>query len=396
VRVEVPDADDPAVSAALLRSWLDDGAVMVDAPGVAVVRQRYVGPDGVRRTRTAVCCEVGLEPFDAGIVLAHERTFDAPRRARVELMRATSANISPVLLTYHDPERSLVDLFASVTDEEPDFTSTDAAGTQSAVWYVTDTALCDAFEAAVAPHQLLIADGHHRYTAALEYRDEVRAGRVGSKLVVAGGAEHVGPDHTSSSWHDGVLAMVVNAADPGITVFPTHRVLSDVDAARLDAFINEAGALEASDFGDDVDAALAALDSSEHPGFVAVGGGRPVRVLTVPDPLDMQLAAPDSCEAARRLDVVALHALVIDGGACLAEHATGGVRYTRSLAEALELVAAAPKTTLALLTRGIAPSEVLEVARAGELLPQKSTYFYPKVPTGVAFRAVDPALIGLG
>lgn len=395
MRVELPDGGDPQVSAALLRAWLDEGALEAGDVGVAVVRQRFVGPDGVRRTRTAVCCEVGLHEFDEGVVLPHERTFDAPRLVRTELMRATGANVSPVFLAYHDPSQSLVDLFASVTDDEPDFTSVDGDGTQTAVWFVTDVSLCEAFERAVAPHPLLIADGHHRYTAALEYRREVR-GAATPRLVVAGGSEHVGPEHTSSSWHDGVLAMVVNSADPGICVFPTHRVLQDVDAARLDRFIVESGAFAVEAFGTDVAAAMAALEELAVPGVVAYGGGHGARLLSVPDELDMQLAAPDSCEASRRLDVTALHALIIDGGACLVEHARGGVRYTRVLDEAIATADAAPATTLAFLMRGADPAAILEVARAGELLPQKSTYYFPKVPTGVAFRAVDPALLGLG
>ncbi len=397
ILVELPEGGDPANAANLLREWIDEGALEAGEVGVAVVRQRFVGPDGVRRTRTAVCCEVQLHDFAEGVVLPHERTFDAPRIARTELMRTTGANISPVLLAYHDPERSLVDLFASVTDDEPDFTSIDGDGTQTAVWFVQDTSLCGAFEQAVAPHPLLIADGHHRYTAALAYRDEVVGATGRPKLVVAGGGDHLGPEHTSSSWHEGVLAMVLNSADPGIEVFPTHRVLREVDPARLDRFVVESGALEEREFGDDLDGAMAALEQLDVPGFVAIGGGegRGARLLSVPDELDMQLAAPDSCDAARKLDVLALHALVIDGGACLIEHASGGVKYTRVLQEAVDMVGVAPTDTLALLMRGADPALIHEVAAAGELLPQKSTYYFPKVPTGVAFRAVDPALLGL-
>lgn len=396
ILLELPEGGDPANAAELLREWLDEGVLEAGEVGVAVVRQRFVGPDGVRRTRTAVCCEVQLHDFDEGVVLPHERTFDGPRIARTELMRATKANISPVLLAYHDPSRSLVDLFASVTDEEPDFTAIDEDGTQTAVWLVQDVTLCETFEQAVAPHPLLIADGHHRYTAALAYRDEV-VGAERPRLVVAGGSDHVGPEHTSSSWHHGVLAMVVNSADPGIEVFPTHRVLRGVDAARLERFVVESGAFRQRDFADDdLSGAMDALDQLDVPGVVAIGGGRAPRLLSVPDELDLQLAAPDSCEPARRLDVLALHALLIDGGACLVEHAAGGIGYTRVLQEAVDAVAAAPRDTLAFLMRGADPAVIHAVAAAGELLPQKSTYYYPKVPTGVLFRAVDPALVGLG
>jgi uncharacterized protein (DUF1015 family) len=395
IRLELPDDGDPQNTKRLMQEWLDEDVLEAGDVGVAVVRQRFVGPDGVRRTRTAVCCEVELSPFGEGVVLPHERTFDAPRRTRTELMRVTGANISPVFLAYHDPSASLTDLFSSVTDDEPDFTNTDDDGTQTAVWYVTDVTLCEAFEQAVKPHPLLIADGHHRYTAALEYQSEVAAGKP--KLVMAGGSDHVGPPHTSSSWHDGVLAMVVNSAEPGICVFPTHRILRDVNGSKLDNFIVEAGALESQEFGEDIAKAVVALEelNDDVPAFIAFGGGKGARLLTVPDPLDMQLAAPESCEAARKLDVLALHALVIDGGAVLADHSSG-TSYTRTLNEAIAAVEADSAKTLSFIMRGVDPMRIHEVAEAGELLPQKSTYYFPKVPTGVAFRAVDPAILGLG
>jgi uncharacterized protein (DUF1015 family) len=392
--LEVPDDGLATTSGRLLRAWLDEGALTAGEVGLAVVRQRFVGPDGVRRERTSVCCEVRLEPFGSGYVLPHERTFDGPRKARTELMRGTGANVSPVFLAYHDPERSLVDLFASVTDDEPDFTGVDPDGTQSAVWFVTDVSLTDAFTAAVDPHALLIADGHHRYTAALEYQAEVSAGRP--HLVEAGGTEYDGPPYTASSWENGVLAMVANSADPGIVVFPTHRILRGADPARLDRFIVEAGAFADQVFAT-VDEAMAALELLDVPGFVVLGGGRPIRLLSVPDELDMQLAAPDSCDAARRLDVLALHALLLDGGAVLTDHLTadGSLTYTRVLAEAVQAAEDGGSDTLVFVMREIDPMQIHEVARHGELLPQKSTYYYPKVPTGVAFRAVDPTLLGL-
>lgn len=396
IHVELPSGGNPAASAAIFEDWLQEGALEVGEVGVAVVRQRFVGPDNVRRTRTAVACEVRLHEFSERVILPHEQTFDGPRISRTQLMHSTGMNISPVLLAFHDPKRSLVDLFSSVTDEEPDFTAIDSEGTQSAIWFVEDVSLCEAFEQAVAPHSLLIADGHHRYTAALAYRESIIDASSSRRLVVAGGSDHLGPQHTSSSWHNGVLAMVVNSADPGIEVFPTHRILRGVDSARLERFVVESGALTEQAFGDDFESAMSALESLSCPGFLVMGGaGKKLRVLSVPDSLDMQLAAPDSCDAARSMDVRALHALIIDGGACLIEHAKGGVGYSRSITEVQAAVADNPDTTLAFITRSIDPSVIHEIAQEGELLPQKSTYYYPKVPTGVVFRAVDPARIGL-
>jgi uncharacterized protein (DUF1015 family) len=383
VLVELPEGGDPEAAAHLLQRWVAEDVLEGDY-GVAVVQQRYVGPDGVRRTRLGVACEVELHDFADGVVLPHERTFEAPRRARQELMRVTQANVSPVFLAYHDPERSLYDLFASCTDVEPDFTATDADGTQTAVWFVQDLAICEQFEAAVADHPLLIADGHHRYTAALAYRDEVRAGSP--HLSVVGGREHAGPEHTTSSGPDGVLAILCNSADPGMMVFPTHRIFEGVHMSQLSEFILGSGAFTITPYSD-VATAVDALDHLVVPGFV-VHHASGSWVYALADPVDMELAVPGSSEAYRSLDVTALHDLVIDGGALLGQVATA-TRYTRSLDEALDLVAAGDDR-IGFLMRGVAVDAIYGVARAGELLPQKSTYFYPKVPTGVVFRQLAP------
>lgn len=384
VLLELPEGDDAKAAGALLEEWIDDDVLEGGEVGLAIIQQRYVGPDGVRRTRIGVACEVALHDFADGAVLPHEQTFDAPMRQRLELMAQTGANISPVFLLYHDPERSLADLLSSVTDDEPDFTATDGDTTQTAVWFVTDPSACEVFERAVTPHPLLIADGHHRYTAALAYREQVRA--EAPKLSVVGGTDHMGPPHTSTSGAEGVLAVVANSADAGICVFPTHRVLHGVDLKQLDEFVLGSGAFRC-DIHDDVEDALLQLEGSKVPGFVVHHQSR-TRTFTLADPVDLELAAPDASAPARDLDVVALHSLVIDGGALLSQ-AASGTTYTRSLDEALRLVAE-DSGTIGFLMRAVDVAKIHEVARAGDLLPHKSTYFFPKVPTGVVFRPLQP------
>ncbi|MBC7643618.1 MAG: DUF1015 family protein, partial [Thermoleophilia bacterium] len=194
VLLELPEGGDETAAGTLLRKWINDGTLIGDH-GLAVIQQRYVGPDGVRRTRLGVECEIRLHEFADRVVLPHEQTFEAPRLQRLELMNATAANISPVFVVYHDPERSLIDVVAPITDDEADFTSTDAEGTQTAIWIVTDPALAESVTEALHPHGLLIADGHHRYTAALASRDQAVA--RGRHLVQAGGTEYGGCEHSS-------------------------------------------------------------------------------------------------------------------------------------------------------------------------------------------------------
>lgn len=384
VLLELPERGDNAAAGELLRAWIDEDVLEAGEVGIAVIQQRYLGPDDVRRTRVGVACEVGVHDFAEGRVLPHEQTFEAPMRLRLDLMRQTGANISPVFVLYHDPERSLHDLLSSVTDDEPDFTARTPEGTQVAVWFVTDQAVCEQFEAAVAPHQLLIADGHHRYTAAQAWREQARA--AGPQLSVVGGTSTGMPPHTSTSGVDGVLAVVANSADEGICVLPTHRVLHGVSLGQLDEFVLGSGAFRC-DVHDDVEDAMFALEQLSGPGFVVHHRTR-VRLFSVADPTDLQLALPDRSDAYRSLDVAALHGLVIDGGALLGPTASK-VSYTRSLDDVVRLVEAADDT-IGFLLRPAAVAAVHAAAAAGELLPQKSTYFFPKVPTGVAYRLLSP------
>lgn len=386
-RIELPEGGDNEAAGDLFREWVNEGILEGGEVGIAVVKQRYVGPDGVRRTRIGVECEVKLSAFEDKQVLPHEQTFERPKLQRLDLMDKTNANISPVFVVYHDTKQSLHDLMSSVTDDDPDFTSSDEEGTQTAVWFVTDPAVCERFETAVAPHKFLIADGHHRYTAALTHRERAAAGSA--RLSMVGGTDFTGAPHTNSTGVEGVLAVVANSADEGMCIFPTHRVLGGVSIKQLDEFVLGSGAFRVDVHGD-LDDAMFQLDELKVPGFVVYQQGR-ARCFSVPDPSDLELAAPDSSSAFRSLDVVALHSLVIDGGALLGPTATETI-YTRSISEAQELVESGltDSPRVAFLMRGADVSAVHDVAANGELLPQKSTYFYPKVPTGVLFRSLDP------
>ncbi len=386
IHVELPEGGDATRSRDLLAEWIDTGALEAGDVGIAVVQQRYEGPDGVRRTRTVVSCEVAIPETDAAPsdrILEHERTFDAPKQQRLELMKQAGANISPVFLMYHDRDRPLADLMSSVTDDEPDVTGTAGDGSQFAIWFVTDVAVCEQFRAAVAPHPLLIADGHHRYGAAARLRDQQRA--ESPRLSLVGGTDTALPPHTGSSGVNGVMAMIANSADEGICVFPTHRIVNGTSVAALHTFALDSGVLERRD-ASSVDEAVELLNASTVPGFVTVEQGA-AALWTVPEPGDLELAMPEMSDAYRSLDVTVLHAMVLDGGAMLAS-AGGTIRYTRDLPVAV--AAANAPGTVSFLLREVDVARVHAVAEAGEVMPQKSTYFFPKLPTGVTFRLLGP------
>ena len=172
------------------------------------------GPDGVARTRRGFFCRVRIEPYGPGRVRPHERTHPGPKEDRLRLTRATRANISPIFSLYSDPRQAAWEALAGATAETPWAEVTDGDGTVHRIWRVSDPAAIAAVQAATAPAELLIADGHHRYETMQAYAEERdREGAPGEE-------------------HRYILMCLVALEDPGLTIFPTHRLVSGLDEAR--------------------------------------------------------------------------------------------------------------------------------------------------------------------
>jgi uncharacterized protein (DUF1015 family) len=358
VRLILPEVGYDEV-AGLIAAWRDDGVLTVsDEPVLIAWTQSFTLGDGVPRERRTILAAVGLEPYEARVVRPHERTHAGPKEDRLRLTRAVRTNLSPVFGLYPDAEGAA---WAAVAPTgEPDTEVRDAEGTVHRFWRIADPAAAEGVAAAMRDRWILIADGHHRYETALAYRDEIRA---------AGGGH--GP-------HDRVLMGLTALDDPGLVVLPTHRLLTRWPEGADAAFDSAPVA--------DLDALLAALAAAPEDapalGLVTAGG---MRLLTAP-------ARPGQSPA-ERLDVAALEReiLVPHLGADQAALAHDEVlSYTKDAGEAAGLVASGA-IAAALILRGIPKSAVAEVAEAGETMPQKSTYFFPKLLTGVAFHSLVDA-----
>ena len=216
VGIDLPQGDpDPyAAAAALLAQWQQAGVVVRDGePALWPLEQDYVGPDGAARTRRGFLARVRVEDYGPGRIRPHERTHPGPKEDRLRLTRATRANLSPIFSLFSDPAGRAWGALAPFTSGAPWGTSVDPDGTANRLWRVTDgQAIADVVET-LDVAELLIADGHHRYETARVYAEEV-------------GGE--GP-------HRYVLMCLVALQDPGLTVFPTHRLVRGLDAARPDA-----------------------------------------------------------------------------------------------------------------------------------------------------------------
>jgi uncharacterized protein (DUF1015 family) len=357
-----PTGGDPyAHAAATLQAWRTDGVVVADRePALWALEQDYTGPDGRRRTRHGVLARVRVEDYGAGRIRPHERTHPGPKKDRLRLTRATRANLSPIFSLYDGDawgplERHL--------DRAPFGELTDDDGTTHRLWRVGDSGAIAAVHAALSAAELLIADGHHRYETARAY-----AGEVGGE----------GP-------HRHVLMCLVSLRDPGLTIFPTHRLLTGLDDARRvalrDAIRRDWEIAEVSD-----DELEPAPDGRVRIGYLDARHGRPLS-LTLKDPAIAGAALPGKPAAYRRLDTAVTEALLLQGALGMSEEDIShlrGLDYARSTAEARERVRSGD--VQAGLFMGAAPVELVrEVAAAGEVMPPKSTYFFPKVLTGLLF-----------
>ncbi len=211
-----PGGDPYAHAAELLARWQDEGAVVRDdEPALWVLTQEYTGPDGTRRTRSGFFARVRVTEYGPGRIRPHERTHPGPKEDRLRLTRATRTNLSPIFSLYDDPGNSAWRALAPTIETPPYGALEDEDGTVSRLWRVTDATAIGAVQRALDPAELLIADGHHRYETARVYADEI--GGEGD--------------------HRYVLQYLVSLEDPGLTVFPTHRLVSGLreDPARQEA-----------------------------------------------------------------------------------------------------------------------------------------------------------------
>jgi uncharacterized protein (DUF1015 family) len=364
VRIDLPEGEpDPYAEAArTLEQWQAEGAVVRDdEPALWTLTQDYTGPDGRRLTRHGVFARVRVEDYGPGRIRPHERTHPGPKEDRLRLTRATKANLSPIFSLYDDPSGATAAVLAAAT---PFGELTDDDGTVNHLGRVADPGAIEAFRAALGPAELLIADGHHRYETARVYADEV-----------GGEGEH-----------RFVLMCLVALQDEGLTVFPTHRLIKDTTPATQEALGSTLRRLfEVEEIGHD------RLRPPDGDGPLAMGYidahfKRAFR-LTLKDQATADQALDGMPEAYRRLDTAVLEALVLEGPLGLTEDDIAhlrGLGYSRTDDEALQLVLSG-EYDAAFFLRSTPVQQVRDVAAAGVNMPPKSTYFFPKVPTGLLF-----------
>jgi uncharacterized protein (DUF1015 family) len=360
--------------------WRLEHVLEQDPPTLYLYEQQFAH-EGKQFTRTSLLARVRLEAWDAGVVLPHERTLTKPKDDRLKLVRACAANLSPVLALYDDPAGDLAARLAPQRLAPPVADCADEVGERHRLWAMHDAVLAAHVSAFFGERQLYMADGHHRYETALAYRDEVRELR--RELLASDAANFV-------------LVALTAMEDPGLLVLPTHRLVSGVRQERLDALdaaLAHHFALESLGTSE-VATALARMRDRSSDGaamFVLVRKDGAQLLRLMPQGRDAMrerrvLADGEAHSPAwRALDVATLHELVLAEALDITptQVAAGEqVIYTRDAEAALAAVREG-QAQLALL---LAPTPALamrDVARAGDRMPQKSTYFYPKLLTGL-------------
>lgn len=376
IRLELPRGEHPyAEAGATLKAWEQAGILRRDTqPGLYIYEEEFKAYGETKKVKGFIC-RVKLEPFENGVVLPHEETLSKAKQDRFELMKATYCNFSQIYSLYMDPQHVTRRRIDALSQGTPRYAFSDGAVTHR-MWIVNDpvaiAAICDDF----AKRRLYIADGHHRYETALNFRNRCR------------------DEGMISAEPDDCMMMLVDMEDPGLVVFPTHRLVHGLAGFDRRKLLDGCGADFTVAHRTGVAAIQPALDAAYAAGekaFACYYGGEDWDLLTLKDPAAMEKALPGKSAASQGLDVSVLHSLVLEQVLGIDRENMAqqiNLRYTRDFDEAIQSVQRG-ESQCAFLMNPTRVQEIRDVAAAGEKMPQKSTYFYPKLITGLAMNQMD-------
>ena len=371
IRLELPKGDHPYEDAGeTLNDWIDKGILKTDDKPAVYIYEEEFTVAGITRSFKGCIVRVKLEEFSKGIVLPHEETLSKAKEDRFNLMKATNCNFSQIYSLYNDKEHSVTASLDRLSNGTPVNELTDDDGVTHRLWIVDDEAEINAIAAAFADKKLYIADGHHRYETALNYRNYCRENGIGN-----GGEDYV-------------MMMLVDMEHPGLLVLPTHRIVRDLPDFNAEKVMTECAAyFDITDIQgtDKIEAALAEQYQAEKKAFAFYCGGDQFKLMVLKDKSVISELLPEKSAAYCGLDVSVLHTLVLERIFGIdAENMAKQINltYVKKAEDALESVSSG-KAQCAFILNPTRVEEIRDVAAAGEKMPQKSTYFYPKLITGL-------------
>ncbi len=371
------------VAAATLSAWQRAGVVTRDAAPAFYRYHQIFAPPGepgaAKIVRRGFIARIRLHRFSEGVILPHERTLSGPKVDRLKLKRATRTHLSQVFGLYDDPERKADAAFAQVEERAPDLTGHTADGVQHHLWRLTDPLAIAEVQRVLRDRRIYIADGHHRYETMLALRDELRQD-----------PSYCGLD---SAIEYGSI-FLCNVRDPGLFVFPTHRVLHSLPSFDLQDLLSRLGAgfsIEEKSIPTGAQAREELQKRGESgPSYLLLSRGRAFYLSLRPD---ADLSALSGPRVLHSLDVTVLHALLLEqalGISRAAQESQTYLRYVKDNEQALSAAREADVQAVFMMNPTLV-TQVMAVSEAGEVMPQKSTYFYPKIASGIVLNPLDPA-----
>ena len=371
-----------------LERWIRDGVMRRDSrPGIYVYFQDYALPGTTERhTRKGFIALGRLEDYAARVIFRHELTHTGPKADRLELLRHTRTHTGQLFMLYSDPQRRIDELIDQIASRSQPNEVKDEYGVVHRIWPVFEPKVIGEILRAMAPRKLVIADGHHRYETALAYRDERRANGDGSDR---------------DAPYEKAMMTFFNTFGEGLLILPTHRLVSNLPSFDPNSFRRKiSSAFDQEDYAFGSEAARTAacerferdLRASGETGraFGMYAGGS-FTLLRLRRDSDLPKLMPDLSDAQRNLDVVLLHRVLLEEGLGItpaAVTAEQNIGYEREMGAALDAVDRG-RAQICFLLNPVRVQQVMEIALAGEVLPQKSTDFYPKLLSGLTLYRLE-------
>ncbi len=369
IRLELPEQNEAGYNLAgqTLKNWVDSGILKQDTEDCLYVYEEKFSVFGKDYSFKGIVARVKLHPFSDGVVLPHEETLSKAKTDRLNLMTATGCNFSQIYSLYSDAEGVSSGLIEELSSGAPEDSFTDADGVTHSLWIAKKSEkterLCRFFD----DKKLYIADGHHRYETALNYQKQLKEQGISCEAA------------------DYIMMFLIDMENKGLVVFPTHRIVRDLPAFDEEKLLKGCG----ENFGidlcekEEIEARLAAAYEKGEKAFGFVGKEKSA-VLTLKDIGVMDKFLPTASAALKGLDVSVLHTLILENVLGIDKENMAkqiNLTYTRDFAEAV--AAAQGAANCAFILNPTRVEEIAAVSAAGEKMPQKSTYFYPKLITGL-------------
>lgn len=379
IRLELPKGDDKYNKAAeILKDWLEKGIlVKEDKPAIYIYEEEFTAY-GERKAIKGIICRVKLEEFSKGIILPHEFTLSKAKEDRLNLMKATNCNFSQIYSLYMDGGKNTLGKIDSLSKSEPDIQLQDNDNVTHRMWIIKDEKAIADICSDFTDRKLYIADGHHRYETALNYRNYLRE----QGLAKEGDA------------CDYQMMMLVDMEHPGLVVFPTHRLVRNLDSFNAERVIDGCKeyfyVTEHSDINT-IESTLMELYNQGKKAYAFYCGGSSYKLLVLKDTNIIKKLLPNASTATQQLDVTILHTLILEKIFGIdAENMAKQINltYTKIFDEAISSVQQG-NSQCAFILNPTRVSEIREVASNGEKMPQKSTYFYPKMITGLVMNQLE-------